>query len=778
MGYRNMIFDVMVMNMEQQLTELAHERFGKPLEKCGDEETYQILMLLVKRILAISEMNSGEKKVYYVSAEFLTGRFLLNTLINLGIYRKTEKLLAHYGKKLENVIECEPEPSLGSGGLGRLSACFMDSIATLGYPAEGIGLNYHYGLFRQSFSDHLQEMYPDKWMQWDSWEDLLEISFDVYFGKCKVRSRLYEISIAGYKSGINKLRLFDLESVDGSIVHDGITFDKTDIRRNLTLFVYPDDSDEAGRILRLYQQYFLASNAAQLILREMKARKCDLRRMYDYAVIQINDTHSSLIIPELIRILEDDKALSFMEAVKVVTQTCAYTNHTILAEALEMWSIDELTEVVPQLVPIIHRLDLIIKSRYMDPSVWIIGMDRMVRMANLCSHFSFSINGVASIHTQILKESQLKGFYEIYPEKFSNKTNGISFRRWLFGCNSELSDWITDKIGNDYKFDQSLLEQLRNLADDKTALEELGRIKSGAKHRLASYIKEREGVQLLPEGIYDMLVKRIHEYKRQQLAALYVIRKYLEIKRGILPERPINFIFGGKAASAYVLAQDIIHLLLVLQDVVNGDPDVNPYLRMVMVTNYNVTYAEKLIPAADISEQISLASREASGTGNMKLMLNGALTLGTEDGANVEISELVGREDIYLFGIKAEEAIGHIERGDYDPSAVYNSDERVREALDFIVGPQMTETGHREILQRLYDELRYTDRYMTLLDFEDYARTKDRMLRDYEDREAWNRKVLLNIAAAGFFSSDRTISEYNKDIWKLKSFKTYSEEGK
>lgn len=778
MGYRNMIFDVMVMNMERQLTELAHERFGKPLEICGDEETYHILMLLVKRILAISEMNSGEKKVYYVSAEFLTGRFLLNTLINLGIYRKTEKLLAQYGKKLDNVIECEPEPSLGSGGLGRLSACFMDSIATLGYPAEGIGLNYHYGLFRQSFSDHLQEMHPDNWMQWDSWEDLMEICFDVYFGGFKVRSRMYEISIAGYKSGINKLRLFDLESADGSIVHDGITFDKTAISKNLTLFVYPDDSDEAGKILRLYQQYFLASNAAQLILREMKARKCDLRRMYDYAVIQINDTHSSLIIPELIRILTDDKALSFMEAVKVVTQTCAYTNHTILAEALEMWSIDHLTQVVPQLVPIIHRLDLIIKSNNADPSVWIIDTDRMVHMANLCVHFTFSVNGVARIHTEILKNSQLSGFYKIYPERFSNKTNGISFRRWLFGCNSELSDWISDRIGNDYKFDQSLLEGLRELADDKTALEELDRIKAKAKRKLAAYIKAREGVQLLPEGIYDLQAKRIHEYKRQQLGALYVIRKYLEIKRGILPARPINFIFGGKAASAYVLAQDIIHLLLVLQDIVNGDPEVNPYLRMVMVTNYNVTYAEKLIPAAEVSEQISLASREASGTGNMKLMLNGALTLGTEDGANVELSELVGKDNIYLFGISAEEAIGHFERGDYDPSGIYNSDERVREALDFIIGPQMSAIGHRENLQRLYNEIRFNDRYMTLLDFEAYTETKDRMLRDYEDRELWNRKVLLNIAAAGYFSSDRTISEYNRDIWKLKSFKTYSEEGK
>ncbi len=778
MGYRNMIFDVMVMNMEKQLTELSHERFGKPLEKCGDEETYFILMLLVKRILKISEKNSGEKKVYYVSAEFLPGRFLLNTLINLGIYRKAEKLLARYGKKLQNVLEYEPEPSLGSGGLGRLSACFMDSIATLGYPAEGLGINYRYGLFRQSFSDHMQQMDKDPWIQWDSWEDLTEASFDVTLGRYKVRARVYEISVAGYHSGVNKLRLFDLESADGSIVHDGIEFDKSAIDKNLTLFVYPDDSDEGGKILRLYQQYFLVSCAAQQILSEMKARKCDLRRMYDYAVIQINDTHPSLIIPELIRILTDDKALSFMEAVKVVTKTCAYTNHTILAEALETWSVDQLSEVVPQLVPIIHRLDLIIKNRYHDPSVWIIDTERNVHMANLCVHFGFSVNGVAKIHTKILKESQLRGLYQIYPEKFSNKTNGISFRRWLYGCNSELSDWISAKIGNDYKLDPARLEDLKAFGDDPEALKELEEIKAGAKKRVASFIKKREGVDLLDDGIYDLQIKRIHEYKRQHLGALYVIHKYLEIKRGKVPERPVNFIFGGKAASAYVMAQDIIHLILVLADVINSDPEANQYMRIVMVTDYNVTYAERLIPAADISEQISLASREASGTGNMKLMLNGALTLGTNDGANVELCESAGEENVYLFGVSAEEVIGHYERGDYDPALVYNSSEKVREAVDFIVGPQMFAKGRRENLERLYDEIRTRDRYMALLDMESYIEVKDRMLHDYEDRMSWNRKALLNIAGASYFSSDRTISEYNRDIWKLKSFKTYSEEGK
>ena len=770
MGYRNMIFDVMVMNMEKQLTELSHERFGKPLEKCGDEETYFILMLLIKRILKISEENSGEKKVYYVSAEFLPGRFLLNTLINLGIYRKAEKLLARYGKNLQNVLEYEPEPSLGSGGLGRLSACFMDSIATLGYPAEGLGINYRYGLFRQSFSDYMQKMDKDPWIQWDSWEDLTDVKFDVNLGRYKVRARMYEISVAGYHSGVNKLRLFDLESADGSIVHDGIEFDKSAIDKNLTLFVYPDDSDEAGKMLRLYQQYFLVSCAAQQILSEMKARKCDLRRMYDYAVIQINDTHPSLIIPELIRILTDDKALSFMEAVKVVTKTCAYTNHTILAEALETWSVDQLSEVVPQLVPIIHRLDLIIKNRYHDPSVWIIDTERRVHMANLCVHFGFSVNGVAKIHTKILEESQLSGLYQIYPEKFSNKTNGISFRRWLYGCNSELSDWISAKIGNDYKLDPARLEDLRAFADDPEALHELEEIKAGAKARLSYFIKLREGVELLPDGIYDMQIKRIHEYKRQHLNALYVIHKYLEIKRGKVPERPVNYIFGGKAASAYVLA--------VLSDIINGDPEANQYMRLVMVTNYNVTYAERMIPAADISEQISLASREASGTGNMKLMLNGALTLGTNDGANVELCESAGEENIYLFGVSAEEVIGHYERGDYDPSLIYNSSEKVREAVDFIVSPQMLAKGRRENLERLYNEIRTNDRYMALLDLESYIEVKDRMLHDYEDRMSWNKKALLNIAGASYFSSDRTIAEYNRDIWKLKSFKTYSEEGK
>ena len=778
MGYKNMIFDVMVLNMERQLVELAHERFGKPLEQCGDEETYLVLMVLIKRILEVGEKNSGEKKLYYVSAEFMTGRFLRSTLINLGIRTKTEQILNKYGKRLENVIEREPEPSLGSGGLGVLSACYMDSIATMGYPAEGIGLIYHYGLFRQTFENHFQKMEKDRWMQWDSWVSPTEVTFDVFFGKNKVTARMYEAAIAGYGSGINKLRLFDLESSNGSLVHSGIEYDKEAVDRNLTLFLYPDDSDQSGRILRLYQQYFLVSCAAQLILREMKARKCDLRRMYDYAVIQINETHPSLLIPELIRILTDDKALSFMEAVKVVTGTCAYTNHTILAEALEIWSVDELSQVVPQLVPIIHRLDLIIKNKYSDPSVWIIDMEHRVHMDNLCVHFGFSVNGVSKSHTCILMNSQMKGLFQLYPERFSNKTNGISFRRWLLSCNPELTKWICDKIGNAFKHDPSELEKLGELADDPEVLSGLGRIKREAKNRLTAYIKRREGVELLPDGIFDLHAKRIHEYKRQQLSALYVIRKYLDIKKGILPARPINFIFGGKAAPGYLLAQDVLHLLLVLQEIINSDPEVNPYLRMVVVTDYNVTYAERLIPAAEISEQISLASREASGTGNMKLMLNGALTLGTRDGANVEIGELVGEENVYYFGILPEEAIAHFERYDYDPSALYGSSEWIRETVDFITGPQMMAVGNRESLTRLCEEIRRRDRYMVLLDLQSYVEVKDRMLRDYEDRDAWNRKVLTGISKAGYFSADRAIAEYNRDIWKLKSFKTYSEEGK
>ena len=778
MGYKNMIFDVMILNMERQLVELAHERFGKPLEACSDEETYLVVMLLIKRILEVGEKNSGEKKVYFVSAEFLTGRFLKNTLISLGILKKTEEILAGYGKKLSNVFEAEPEPALGCGGLGLLSACYMDSIATLGYPAVGIGLNYHYGLFRQSFADHVQQMAPDRWMQWDSWEKPTEVTFDVRAGGKKLIARMYEISVVGYKSGINKLRLFDVDSVDGSIVHDGILFDKENKEKNLTLFLYPDDSDMAGKKLRLYQQYFLVSCAAQLILRDMKALKSDLRKMYDYAVIQINESHPALLIPELIRILTEDKALSFREAVEVVTRSCAYTNHTIMAEALDSWSLEELTETAPQLVPVIQRLDLIVREQYRDPSVWIIDDEGRAHMANLCVHFCFSVNGVSKNHTEILKNDRLKSFYQIYPEKFSNKTNGISFRRWLLGCNPELAEWICSKIGNGFKLDSLELSRLSQLTEDENALAELDRIKQKAKRDLAAFIRKQEGVELIPEGIYDLQANRIHEYKRQHLAALYVISKYLGIKKGMRPVRPINFIFGGKAEPGYTMAEDILHLLLVLQDVINGDPEVNPFLRMVVVTNFNVTYAERLIPAAEISEQVSLASRESSGTGNMKLLLNGALMLGTQDGANAEIGELTGGENVYFFGIRPEEAISRLSRSDYDPGICYENNASVREAVDFIKGTQMMALGQEERLTRLYDELRFRDRYMSLLDFASYQEVKDRMLRDYEDRSLWNRKALTGIACAGYFSADRAVAEYNRDIWKLKSFQTYSEEGK
>ena len=778
MGYNNMIFDVMILNMENQLTELAHERFGKPFEKCGNAETYHVLMLFTKRILEIGEKNSGEKKVYYISMEYKTGRLLENTLINLGIYERTEEILRKYGKNLRHVAEAEVEPSLGSGGLGSLSAGLMDSIATLGYPAVGIGLHYHFGLFKQVFEDKLQTAQREPWIQRESWEDLKETSFYVAFGRKRVRSVMYEISVAGFKSGINKLRLFDLASVDESLVREGISFDKNAVCKNLTLFLYPDDSDEAGRKLRLYQQYFLVSNAAQMIMLEMKSRKCDLRRMYDYAVIQINDTHPTLIIPELIRILVDEKALSFMEAIHVVTQTCAYTNHAVLNEALETWPIDYLNEVVPQLVPIIHRLDLIIKNRYHDPSVWIIDAERNVHMAHICVHFSFSTNGVAKIHTSILENTRLKGFYNIYPERFSTKTNGISLRRWLMVSNPELTSLISARIGCGFKTDASELETLLDFAHDEETLHELMGLKVMAKERLAEYIRVREGVELLRDGIYDMQVMRIHEYKRQMLNALYVIRRYLEIKRGKRPARPINFIFGGKAASAYILAQDIIHLILVLQEIINSDPEVNPYMRMVMITNYNVTYAEKLAPAADISQQISLASQESSGTGNMKYMLNGAITLSSRDGAGEEICEQAGEENVYLFGKTADEVVRSMETGEYSPEACYRDSAAVREAVDFITGPQMLSAGHRDRLERLAGTLRTTDRYMTLSDFEDYIRIRDKMYEDYEDRTAWTGKMLANIAASGRFSADQTISDYNRDIWKLKSFMTYSEEGK
>lgn len=759
--------EIMEQRIEAGLEDLSQRLFGKTLEETTDEETYVVLLSLVKGMERATIPNDGDKKIYYISAEFLIGKLLSNNLINLGIYDKVEEILKNRGKELSRIEEIEPEPSLGNGGLGRLAACFMDSIATLGLPGEGIGLNYHFGLFKQVFENRLQTEEKNDWIQNDSWLNRTDVSFDVFFGDKKVTSRLYDIDVIGYENGINKLRLFDVESVDESIVKDGISFDKEEIEKNLTLFLYPDDSDEAGNLLRIYQQYFMVSNAAQLILMEMKEKHHDLRRLYEHAVIQINDTHPSMIIPELIRILVNDKAFTMDEAIEVVSRTCAYTNHTILAEALEKWPLSYLEKVVPQLVPIIKELSARVARKYSDPRVQIIDKDGRVHMAHMDIHYGFSVNGVAAIHTEILKETELHPFYEIYPEKFNNKTNGITFRRWLLSCNRELTALIDETIGTDYKKDAGKLEKLMEYVDDEAFTDRLLEIKKEKKRILAEYILEKEGETLNPDSIFDVQIKRLHEYKRQQMNALYIIHKYLEIKKGKRLARPLTFLFGAKAAPAYVIAKDIIHLLLVLQQIVNNDPDVKDFMKVVMVENYNVSYAEKLIPAADISEQISLASKEASGTGNMKMMLNGAVTLGTADGANVEIHELVGDDNIYIFGADSEAVISHYEKADYVSKEYYEKSPVIREAVDFIVGEQAMAAGSRENLERLYNELLNKDWFMTLLDLEDYIKVKDRMFADYEDRAKWKRMMAVNIAKAGFFSSDRTIAEYNRDIWKL-----------
>ncbi|MDE7444146.1 MAG: glycogen/starch/alpha-glucan family phosphorylase [Lachnospiraceae bacterium] len=764
----NLQRDVLVLNMEQQLEEVAKEMFGKTVAELSDQETYYVVLVYAKRIMAVSDTNEGEKKIYYISAEFLIGKLLSNNLINLGIYDKIDQILKSKGKSLSVIEEIEPEPSLGNGGLGRLAACFLDSIATLGLPGEGIGLNYHFGLFKQVFKDKLQNAEKNDWIEENSWLTKTDVTFDVFFGKRKVTSRLYDIDVAGYDSGVNKLRLFDIESIDESIVEEGINFDKEQIEKNLTLFLYPDDSDEAGHLLRIYQQYFMVCNAAQLILREMKEKKYDLRKMYEHAVIQINDTHPTMVIPELIRVLVEEKAFTMDEAIEVVSKTCAYTNHTILAEALEKWPLAYLEKVVPQLVPYIKELDKRIAAKYDDPKVQIIDESGRVHMAHIDIHYGYSVNGVAAIHTEILKDTELNAFYKIYPEKFNNKTNGITFRRWLLSCNRELAGFLAQTIGDGFKKDADKLEKLLEYKDDQAVLDRLAEIKMNRKKDLADYVKEVEGVTLNPEAVFDIQVKRLHEYKRQQMNALYIIHKYLEIKSGKKPVRPLTFIFGAKAAPAYVIAQDIIHLLLVLQEIVNNDPDVSPYMTVLMVENYNVSYAEKVIPACDISEQISLASKEASGTGNMKFMLNGAVTLGTSDGANVEIHELVGDDNIYIFGEKSEEVIAHYEKSDYVSRDFYEKSPVIKEAVDFIVSEQAMKAGHKENLERLYNELLNKDWFMTLLDLEDYIAAKDRAFADYEDRQKWKKMMLVNIAKAGFFSSDRTIAEYNRDIWKLK----------
>ena len=759
--------EILEVKMEQEMISLAEKTFGRSLEECTDRELYHVILNLVKGMMEATIPIDGKKKVYYISAEFLIGKLLSNNLINLGIYDKVDSILKAHGKDMARIEDAEPEPSLGNGGLGRLAACFMDSIATLGLPGEGIGLNYHFGLFHQKFVDGLQTAEKDAWIEPDSWLTRTGTSFDVYFGEHKVTSRLYDIDVIGYDSGVNKLRLFDLESVDEGLVKEGITFDKTAVDKNLTLFLYPDDSDEAGNLLRIYQQYFMVSNAAQLILKEMKEKHNDLRHLDEFAVIQINDTHPSMIIPELIRILVEDKAFSMDEAISVVSRTCAYTNHTILAEALEKWPLSYLEKAVPQLVPIIQELDRRVKEKFSDPAVYIIDEDDRVHMAHMDIHYGFSVNGVAAIHTQILKDTELRSFYEIYPEKFNNKTNGITFRRWLLSCNRPLAELITETIGDGFHKHAQELEKLLEYKDDGEFLEKLWQIKMDNKKKLAAYIQEKEGVSIDPESIFDIQIKRLHEYKRQQMNALYIIHKYLEIRRGKKPSTPITCIFGAKAAPAYVIAQDIIHLILVLQEIINNDPLVSPYLKVVMVENYNVSYAEKLIPACDISEQISLASKEASGTGNMKFMANGAVTLGTADGANVEIHELVGDDNIYIFGKDSETVIEHYEKADYVSRDYYEKSPVIKEAVDFIVGEEALACGHKENLERLYKELLNKDWFMTLLDLEEYIEVKDRMLEDYRDREKWKRMMLTNIAKSGYFSSDRTIREYNEEIWKL-----------
>ena len=750
------------MNLAEQIKAKCNH---KEISQCSNEELYAGLLELVQEEAVKKESNAGKKKVYYISAEFLIGKLLSNNLINLGLYDEVRQLLAANGRDICEIEEVEPEPSLGNGGLGRLAACFLDSIATLGLNGDGIGLNYHFGLFKQEFSDELQHETPNPWIEAKSWLTRREVSYPVSFGGLIVHSRLYDIAVTGYNNRTNQLHLFDIESVDDSIVGEGISFDKKDIAKNLTLFLYPDDSDEAGRKLRIYQQYFMVSNGAQYILDECVRKGCTLHDLPDYAVIQINDTHPSMVIPELIRLLTE-RGIDFDEAVEIVKKTCAYTNHTILAEALEKWPVSYLKEVVPQLVPIIEILDDRIRRTYEDTSVAIIDSQDLVHMAHMDIHYGFSVNGVAYLHTEILKKSELKKFYDIYPEKFNNKTNGITFRRWLLHCNHALTDLIASKIGDGFKKDAEELVKFGAFGDGDT-LKALLDIKHQNKLALKDYLKATQGIEIDENSIYDIQIKRLHEYKRQQMNALYVIHKYLEIKKGKIPSTPITVIFGAKAAPAYVIAKDIIHLILCLQELVNNDPEVSPYLKVVMVENYNVTKAEKLIPACDISEQISLASKEASGTGNMKFMLNGAVTLGTMDGANVEIAELVGEDNIYIFGESSETVIEHYAKGDYVSKDYYAEDEDIKEAVDFIMSEEMLKVGHKENLERFYKELLNKDWFMTLLDYKSYAAAREQAYKDYEDRTEWAKKMLVNISKAGFFSSDRTIGDYNRDIWKL-----------
>ena len=752
--------------IQENLTNILNKRFQKTIKQASNEEIYLSLLELSKDFINNNGETKGKKKLYYISAEFLIGKLLSNNLINLGIYDEVKKVLGENNKSIYEIEEIENEPSLGNGGLGRLASCFLDSIATLGLNGDGIGLMYHFGLFKQVFENNRQLTVKDKWISDENWFNKKDINFEVNFGDFKVKSVLYDIDVTGYKNKCNRLHLFDIESIDENIVYEGINFNKEDIKKNLTLFLYPDDSDKSGRLLRIYQQYFMVSNAAQFILYEFENKQYDIRKFNEHVVIQINDTHPSLIIPELIRLLKL-RGLNFDEAVEIVSKTCAYTNHTILAEALEKWPIDYLQKVCPQLIPIIRDLDYKIKNKYNDESVFIIDNNNIVHMAHMDIHYCFSINGVAALHTEILKNEELKNFYNIYKDKFNNKTNGITFRRWLIHCNNDLSNYITSLIGDEYKKDSKELEELLKFIDDKNVLNEIEKIKKKNKINLKKYLKETQNIDIDENSIFDIQIKRLHEYKRQQMNMLYIIYKYLQIKEGNYKGRPITMIFGAKAAPAYILAQDIIHSILCLQEIINNDKEVSKYLKVVMVENYNVTKASKLIPACDVSEQISLASKEASGTGNMKFMLNGALTIGTEDGANVEIHSLVGDDNIYIFGESSKQIIEHYKNKDYISKNFYQK-ENIKKLVDFIVSNKMLAIGDRESLYRLYNDLINKDWFMTLLDLEDYIIIKDKMFKDYEDRTKWNKKVLINISKAGYFSSDRTIEEYNNEIWKLK----------
>ena len=751
--------------LENRLTALC----GKEISACSEKELYTGLLSLVQEMAKDKESNQGKKKLYYISAEFLIGKLLSNNMINLGIYDTVKNLLEENGKSLSAVEETEPEPSLGNGGLGRLAACFLDSIATLGLNGDGVGLNYHFGLFKQLFKDNKQAEEPNPWIENTSWLTKTDVTYKIPYKNFTLTSRMYDIEVTGYNNRTNKLHLFDVETVDESIVEDGISFDKTDIAKNLTLFLYPDDSDKEGRILRIYQQYFMVSNAARLILDEAITKGSTLYDLADYAVIQINDTHPTMVIPELIRLLTTEHGMEMDDAIEIVSHCCAYTNHTILAEALEKWPVEFFKEAVPQLLPIMEVLDDKVRRKFDDPSVYIIDKNDLVHMAHIDIHYGFSVNGVAALHTDILKETELNNFYKLYPEKFNNKTNGITFRRWLLHSNPELTDFITSFIGDGFKKDAEELKKLNTPVITKN-LKQLYRlldIKAQKKAALADYLEKTQGITINPDSIFDIQIKRLHEYKRQQMNVLYIIYKYLDIKAGNKPKRPITMIFGAKAAPAYIIAKDIIHVILCLQELIKNDPEVAPYLQVVMVENYNVTMAEKLIPACEVSEQISLASKEASGTGNMKFMLNGAVTLGTEDGANVEIHQLVGNENIYIFGESSDQVIEHYAKSDYVAADYYINDADIRKWVDFIISPEMMKIGDVRTLLEIHAELIQKDWFMTLLDVKDYVQTKERVFADYEDRMTWAKKMIVNIAKAGFFSSDRTIAEYNRDIWHV-----------